>query len=393
MSFNEKMLALANRVPELLDHVETEEATKNALVMPFIAALGYNVFDPMEVIPEYTADVGTKKGEKVDYAIMRDGEIIMIVECKKAALSLDNVDMGQLYRYFSVTKVRIAVMTNGVEYRFFSDLEETNKMDPRPFLDLNLRAINEHLLTEVGKLSKDKFDLEKMLTSATELKFTGAVKKILGAQLEAPEEELVRFFFARANPSGRFVASAKEAYTPLVRKALQQFVNERVNDRLRSALEREDFQVKEEVADSDDEGVTDESTGDAGIVTTEEEIEGFHIVKAIVAKVIDPSRISYRDTKTYMGVLLDENNRKALCRLWFNRKQKYIGLFDEDKNEQRKPIENLQDIYSHSDHLRATALRYDHPSEGGAPHEADDSHASVGSDVAESPGNLEETGH
>ncbi len=385
MSFSEKIQALASRIPDVLGHLETEEATKNALIMPFIAALGYDVFDPKEVIPEFTADVGTKKGEKVDYAIMRGGEIVMLVECKKASLSLESVDMGQLYRYFSVTKVRIAVITNGVEYQFFSDLEEPNKMDPRPFLDLDLRAINEHLLAEVSKLSKDKFDLEKMLTSATELKFTGAVKKILGAQLETPEEELVRFFFTKANPSGRFVASAKETYTPLVRKALQQFINERVNDRLRSALEREDFQPKEEVVDAETETGGTESTGEDGIVTTEEEIEGFHIVKAIVAKVVEPGRVSYRDTKTYMGVLLDENSRKALCRLWFNRKQKYIGLFDENKNEQREPIDHLQGIYEHSERLRATALRYDPPSEAGKPRETNEPNG------ASSPSEIEST--
>ncbi len=392
MSFSEKIQALASRIPDLLGHLETEEATKNALIMPFIAALGYDVFDPKEVIPEFTADVGTKKGEKVDYAIMRGGEIVMLVECKKASLNLESVDTGQLYRYFSVTKVRIAVITNGVEYQFFSDLEEPNKMDPRPFLDLDLRAINEHLLAEVSKLSKDKFDLEKMLTSATELKFTGAVKKILAAQLETPEEELVRFFFTKANPSGRFVASAKETYTPLVKKALQQFINERVNDRLRSALEREDFQPKEEVVNAETEAGVTELTGEDGVITTEEEIEGFHIVKAIAAKVVDPGRISYRDTKTYMGVLLDDNSRKALCRLWFNRKQKYIGLFDENKNEQREPIDDLQGIYEHSERLRATALRYDRSSEAGKPREADEPNGASSPSEIESTDNPNEVG-
>ena len=130
MSFTERIQALAQRAPKLVDRLDTEEATKNALVMPFLSALGYDVFDPDEVIPEYTADVGMKKGEKVDYAIMRAGQVVMLVECKKASVKLSGTEVSQLYRYFSVTKARIALLTNGVQYCFYSDLDEPNKMDP-----------------------------------------------------------------------------------------------------------------------------------------------------------------------------------------------------------------------------------------------------------------------
>ena len=137
MTFNDQIKALSQRVPNLKDHLKTEEATKNALVMPFIKALGYDVFNPQEVIPEFTADVGTKKGEKVDYAIMQDREITMLIECKKAKTDLSLADISQLYRYFTVTKARIAVLTNGVQYRFYTDLDAPNRMDSRPFLELD----------------------------------------------------------------------------------------------------------------------------------------------------------------------------------------------------------------------------------------------------------------
>ncbi len=78
MDFIDRIRDLSTRIPKQLEHIQTEEATKNALIMPFISALGYNVFDPTEVVPEFTADVGIKKGEKVDYAIHLDGKPIML---------------------------------------------------------------------------------------------------------------------------------------------------------------------------------------------------------------------------------------------------------------------------------------------------------------------------
>ncbi len=139
MDFIDKIRELAARVPKQLDYCTTEEATKNALVMPFINALGYNVFNPREVIPEFTADFGTKKGEKVDYAVCQDSQPVMLFECKSSGTDLNKVHASQLYRYFSVVpQARFGVLTNGVEYRFFSDLESPNRMDDKPFFTFNI---------------------------------------------------------------------------------------------------------------------------------------------------------------------------------------------------------------------------------------------------------------
>ncbi len=124
----EQLRALSSRIPRLLEHARTEEATKHALVLPFLAALGYNVFDPTEIIPEFVCDVGTKKGEKIDYAIMRGDKPVMLIECKQASANLDEAHFGQLLRYFHVTSARVGVLTNGIIYRFFTDLEEPNKI-------------------------------------------------------------------------------------------------------------------------------------------------------------------------------------------------------------------------------------------------------------------------
>jgi predicted type IV restriction endonuclease len=345
MRFNEKISALADKIPSLIDHLETEEATKNALIMPFIAALGYDVFNPKEVVPEFIADHGTKKGEKVDYAIMQNNEVIILIECKQAKDNLSDANMSQLYRYFAVTKSRIAILTNGINYMFFSDLDETNKMDARPFLELDMQNLRKNLLAEVKKLGKEKFDLDRMLSIANELKYTSQIKKIMSEQFENPDEDFVRYFFNASNSSSRFTATAKEQFTEFVKKASYQFINESVSDFLDSVKA---VQKEGEKVDESQEEVQEVSDG---IITTEEEFEGYQIVRAIVCQKFSPDRIVHRDTKSYFGILLDDNNRKPICRLHFNANQKYIGLFDENKKETRHPIEKITDIYQFSQEL------------------------------------------
>ncbi|MEA3347750.1 MAG: type I restriction endonuclease [Pseudomonadota bacterium] len=341
MSFEEKITSLSQRIPQVIDHLETEEATKTALIMPFIAALGYDIFNPREVIPEFTADLGTKKGEKVDYAIMRDDEIIMLIECKKAQTDLSTQNISQLYRYFGVTKSRIAILTNGTSYRFFSDLEEPNKMDTRPFMDLDLHDVRPQIVDEVRKLSKENFDLDRMLSSANELKYTSEITKVLSEEYESPDREFVRYFFSKTSPGGKFTATACDQYTELVKRAFRQFLNERIEARLRNAMEKE-VETQEEPTE------VEEATPDNGIVTTEDELNGFRIVQAIACQVVAPERVVHRDTKSYFGILLDDNNRKPICRLRFNTTQKYISFIDQDRNETRQPIEKLTDIYKYS---------------------------------------------
>jgi hypothetical protein len=354
MNFDDKINALAEKIPSLIDHLGTEEATKNALVMPFIAALGYDVFNPQEVVPEFIADHGTKKGEKVDYAIKHENEIIMLIECKHATSNLNDSNMSQLYRYFAVTKSRIAILTNGVNYLFYSDLEEPNKMDKKPFLELDMLNLRKNLLAEVKKLGKEKFDLDRMLSTANELKYTSQIKKVLSNQLENPSEEFVKFFFTSTNPGSRFTAAAKEQFTELVKKASSQFINESVSDFLDSvkAVQSEGEKTKESQN-------ADETVKQNGIVTTEEELEGYQIVRAILSQKVAPERIVQRDTKSYFGVLLDDNNRKPLCRFHFNTNQKYIGILDEQKTETRHPLDKITDIYQFSKNLLATLKVYE----------------------------------
>jgi hypothetical protein len=355
----EEIRAIAARIEKSRALVQTEEATKNAYVMPFIAALGYDVFDPTEVTPELIADVGVKKGEKIDYAILSDGKPIMLFECKHHGANLDSEHASQLFRYFACTECRVAVLTNGIEYRFFTDLDAPNKMDSKPFLVFRITDFPETLIPELKKLTKGTFDLDAILSTANELKYMREIKSLLGQQLVSPSEEFVRFC---ANGIGvtRMTQSVKDQFTQLTRKAMGEFVSDRLNEKLKSALGSAAPAVSYETKVAT-EFVEAESKQDKDpkIVTTEEELEAFYVVKAILRDVVDVRRIFHRDQQSYFGVLLDDNNRKPLVRLHFNARQHYIGVFDENKNEERVPITDADDIYALATRIRETAQLYE----------------------------------
>lgn len=350
MDFKDLLQTLAAKIPRLCEVLQTEEATKNALVMPFIGILGYDIFDPTEVVPEFTADVGIKKGEKVDYAIKKDGKIIMLFECKHCGGDLSIKHASQLFRYFSVTEARIAVLTNGIVYRFFTDLEAQNKMDEKPFLEVNMLELNDVVVSELKKLSQPAFNLDELMTAAGDLKYTREVKRILLEQMENPSDEFVRFFASKVF-NGMLTPARREYFTGITKRSFNQVINERINERLKSAMSGA---ASAATIDESETGV-DQDT----VETTAEELEGFYIVKAILRKNVDSNRIVHRDTQNYMGILLDDNNRKPLARLYFNRTQKYLGIFDEDRKETRTPIDTIDDIYSHAKELRRVLAFYE----------------------------------
>ena len=228
MDLMEQLRTIADRASEQGDLLATEEATKNALVMPFINALGYNVFDPTEVVPEYTADVGIKKGEKVDYVILRDGQPVILIECKTIGTNLDGTVMSQLFRYFTATDARFGVITDGIKYRFFSDLEKPNRMDEKPFLEFDLLNISTEAVEQVRKLTKSEFDQAAILSSAGELKYAREIKRALAKQLDDPDEDFVRLMTSRATDA-RFSRSVREKFEPVVRAAFRGFIKDQVH--------------------------------------------------------------------------------------------------------------------------------------------------------------------
>jgi len=355
----EDIRVLAAKIERTRSLVATEEATKSAFVMPFLAALGYDVFDPAEVTPELVADVGMKRGEKIDYAIHIDGTPVMLIECKHHASSLSLENASQLFRYYAVSECRIGVLTNGIEYRFYTDLDSVNKMDGKPFLVFNLLDFDESLVPSLRKFTKAAFNLEELLSIATELKYTGEIKSLLRSQLTGPSEDFIRFC---ANGIGvtRMTQAVRDQFKLLTRRALSEFVTESISAKIKNAIDTSvgspGYQAKVTAEFVEAESKQDRQ---ANIETTQEELEAFYIVKAILREVVDAKRIVHRDQQSYFSILLDDNNRKPICRLRFDGKQKFISLFDEEKNEVRQSIESLDDIYLHAEDLRRRATRYD----------------------------------
>lgn len=361
MEFLEKLNALAAKVRQQAVSIKTEEATKNAFIMPFISTvLGYDVFDPAEVTPEFVCDVGTKKGEKIDYAIMKGSDVQILIECKKVGEVLDLKHASQLFRYFHATNARISILTNGQVFKFFTDLDAPNKMDEKPFLELDLLDIDEHVVPELQKLTKTSFDLDSIINAAGELKYVGQIKREIAAQFAKPDEDFIKFFAAKVY-DGMITQKVRDQFAVLTRKATAQFLSDQVNDRLKSAMSGSATQsfIQEVTPERDAGAETKDETADDRVVTSVEELEGFHVVKAIVRSAVDAKRVIPRDTQSYFGVLLDDNNRKPICRLHFNRSQKYIGIFDKEKAETRHPISTIDDIYEFADQLKATVALYD----------------------------------
>lgn len=354
MDFKDQIKQIGERVTKLKDQIQTEEATKTALIMPFIQCLGYDVFSPSEVVPEYITDIGTKKGEKIDYAIFKDSQLIILLECKHWNQNLTLHD-NQLLRYFHVSKAKFGVLTNGILYRFYTDLVDANKMDEKPFLEFDITDMRENEIEELKKFHKSYYHLESIVNTASELKYTSELKNIVKQELTNPTENFVKHFAKQVYPS---VINAKvlEKFTALTKKSINQYISDLITDRLKTALNKEvELTVKPEEQIQEELSTTKESN----IETTVEEMEGFYIVKAILRQKIEGSRIVYRDAQTYFSIILDDNNRKVICRLHLNGKKKYIGVFNEQKVETKVEISSLDEIYKYSNELLLSVDTYE----------------------------------
>ena len=355
MDFKDEIKLFGDRVEKLKLQITTEEATKNAFIMPFIKALGYDVFNPLEVVPEFVADIGIKKGEKVDYAILKDGHPSILVECKHWGENLD-VHNSQLFRYFHTTKAKFGLLSNGIIYRFYTDLVEKNKMDEKPFLEFNVTDIKDNQIEELKKFHKSYFDVDNIVNTASELKYMNELKSFIHSEFQNPTEGFVRHFAKQAYP-GMLTAKLMEQFTSLTRRSIQQYINDLITERLKSALKKESndeqrIQEQEVIAEGN-------TIPENRIETTEVEMEGFMIVKTILRQKIPVSRIAFRDAQSYFAILLDDNNRKTICRLYLNGGKKHIAFLDSQKKEVRNEIISLDDLFDYSEQLHRVVATYD----------------------------------
>lgn len=353
MDFKDEIKKLGERVAKLKELTNTEEATKNAFVMPFLNIMGYDVFNPLEVIPEYITDIGTKKGEKIDYAIAREGQPIVLIECKHWKNNLDLHD-GQLLRYFHVSKARFGILTNGIIYRFYTDLVEANKMDEKPFFEIDITDLRDNQIDELKKFHKSYFDIENILNTANELKYTNELKTLINLEFNSPTPDFVKHLAKQVYP-GRVTESVLEQFTLLTKKSFHQYISELVTERLKNALKRE---TEDSETDKTKEDINISETEKSKVITTVEELESYYIVKSILRDIINSDRIYHRDALSYFSIIIDDNNRKPVCRIYLNGGKKQIGVFNSDKEETKFEIKTIDDIYQYSEQLEAAITNY-----------------------------------
>jgi len=352
MEIKEKLYSLSERIEKIIDQIKTEEGTKQSLILPFFQILGYDVFNPLEFCPEFDADYGIKKGEKVDYAIIIDGEPIILVEAKACNDNLDKHG-AQLFRYFNSSKAKFGVLTNGIKYRFFTDLDETNKMDQKPFFEVDLLNLNDTQVSYLKNFERDSLDVNSILSTAEELKYSNLIKDFLKQQLASPSEDFANYILGHIY-EGRKTATVVEKFLPIVKRAFNQLITETLSTKFAETL-KGDVKLHDDGNDVKDEIAIDKNVNK--VVTTPNELEGFAIIKSILRTTIDPNDITYKDTETYFGILYKNNTRKWICRLYLGTK-KSIVLPTGDKGQERYYLETLNDIYSYEEQLKNVVLNF-----------------------------------
>ena len=357
MDFADELKALGERVKNLKDQILTEEATKTSFIMPFFQLLGYDIFNPLEFVPEYTADVGIKKGERVDYAILLNGQPSILIEAKWRGENLDKHG-SQLFRYFQTTKAKFGILTNGVEYRFFTDLDEPNKMDLKPFFTFDITNIKDADIAALKKFHKSNFNIDKLIDDAEDMKYSNQIKSLFKKNLEDVNDNFANYVLCEVY-EGRKTQQVVEKFKPVIKRAVNQFISDLLNERLTSALARTKDDAEKDNPENKPKPAEETEEKDNRIATTDEERDGYAIIKAILRNVLPVERIFCRDTVNYFGVLCDNKNYKWICRLKVERANKFIIFPDGTSNGKKFPLPNGADsIFDYTEQLIESAKRF-----------------------------------
>ena len=335
----------AKRLELLKDMDATEEATKTSFVLPFIQMLGYDIFNPAEVIPEFTADIGLKKGEKVDYALLKDETPVVLVECKRLGSSLGGDAVSQLVRYFGVTDARVGILTDGLRYLFFADLDQSNVMDTRPFFEFHMLEFTDIQVRELKQFTRNEFDKSQIVDAARELRYTEEIKRMLARELSKPSDEFVSFVISQVY-EGRKSASVRKMFEGLTFTAYNQFINDKIQSRLANALKQEGRAEQEE----DGGDINDNPESDF----TNVELDAQNTIKAILGGLVDPRCLGLRQNKAYCSIILHGSPEKedygaTLFRLRVRRPDiiRLSGPGMDDIN-----LNSIEGLFEHTDQLR-----------------------------------------
>jgi hypothetical protein len=346
MAFQDDLATHIERIRSRMPHVQGEEATKQALVVPLLQVLGYDVFDPREVRPEYVADFAVKKAgqfEKIDYTICVGGLPVIFVECKALGAALED-HSGQLSRYFNSTpSVRVAWITDGVRFRVFTDLHQPNIMDVQPWLSIDLLSIKPAEIDALRRFRKADFSPSDISALAEEMVYYSAILAFVSSQLREPTDAFVRFVAGEIPAVGRVTAKVVERLTPILRKALQSAIVDQVARSLdRSAEpiaepEPPPAPAKPQPAKGAADATTTSSTSEpkTGIVTTPEELEANRLIVTWIRETNANAPVGYRDSKSYLTIHQD-NVRKWFVRLGLEDKPMWVAFRHIKPDEARR---------------------------------------------------------
>lgn len=353
--FEDKVKLFSSNISEKIKHIHSEETTKISLIFPFLEIMGYDITNPIEVKAEYTADLGAKQREKIDIAILQDNQEIILIECKSVHTKLSEDHLGQLLRYFNITDSEIGILTNGVTYQFFTDSKKNGKMDKTPFFEIDLTNLSDKDIAKLKKFTKNNFNIDKIRSKMDDLKYHHDIHEVLNNEIESPTDEFVKTI-AKQVYDGVLTTNIKNKFHKIIKKEFKEVINEKVDLRLKEAIKNNSEEIPKELYENDE----------SEIETTKEEFEGYYIIKSICSEVVDVDRITIRDNKSYCNVLLDDNNRYPIARMYFNKRDNLrLALFDSfEKNKKGSkkfnmvPLKNLKEIYDYKENLVKTAKIY-----------------------------------
>ncbi len=342
--FSGRIKSHAEHVANVGSHCSTEETTKQALILPLLDILGFSPFDPTRVKAEYSADFpGVKASERVDYALFCDGVPVMFIEAKAHSEKLDN-HCPQLSRYFNATpEVTIGAITNGREWRFFTDLANKNMMDDNPFLTVDFSALDDTLLDRLKQFKHDEFQPEALRILAEETIYLNSFTDVISSALRSPDVEFVRYVAGKAGIQRQFNARFIESVTPIVKQAIQRSVSDMVVSGLSSAstivpvvepTQELTENPVEELQAGVDEFADIVDPENSKIVTTYAERKLFEVVQDILGH---ETEIGAKDTESYYSVLFQSKVNRWLLRYQGDKKQPSVTfcvpMTDERKQE------------------------------------------------------------
>ena len=333
--FKERIASHAEHVKKVAHICTTEETTKQALILPLLDILGFSAFDPNKVRAEYQADFpGAKSGERVDYALFCNGAPVMFIEAKSYTENLSN-HCPQLSRYFNATpEVAICAITNGREWRFFTDLSNKNIMDSEPFLTVDVTMLNENDMAQLYQFRHDKFQPDALRSLAEESIYLTAFTESITESLKEVDLDFVRYVAGRANIQRQFTQRYLESIRHIVKQAVQNTVSSMVVSGLSAPKVQEEAAPIEKEQEDPTEPIIDPENNK--IVTTYAERRLFDLVKSILP---DDASIEAKDTESYFGVLVDGKSNRWILR-YFDNKQRPSVIFPIELEE--SDISNIE---------------------------------------------------